>query len=100
MENKMLVAQNHCPFDGPYGQICFRLCANGESIVLMCNECDAVWLEPEHFEIDYFLSPQPPDFLVPGTNCSVGGPKSRWASKDEVSKKGWSSFIVGETEEG
>lgn len=96
----MIVAQNFCPFDGPYGQIGFRLCSDGKTIVLMCDECDAVWLDPQNLEGESFLSLQSSDFIVPGTDCSVRFPESRWATRDEIVNFGWEKFIVDENSTG
>jgi hypothetical protein len=93
---RLIVAQDHCQFDGLDGEIGFRLCADGKTIILMCDECHAVWLDPEHLEIERFLSPQPPEFVVPGLKCSVRFPESRWATREEVTNYGWSDYIVGE----
>ncbi len=92
----MLVAQYYCPFDGPYGQIGFRLCSDGKTIVLMCDECDAIWEHPDHLKAENYISAEPPDFYLPDIKCSVKAPLSRWATREEVIKSGWQNFIIGE----
>lgn len=94
--NEVIVAQYSCPFDGPYGQIGFRLCSDGKTIVLMCDECGAVWLSPEFIEADNFLRVLPPNFVIPGIQCSVQFPESRWATRNEIIQYGWGNFILAE----
>lgn len=91
----MLLVADPCPICGT-GNVGFRRCDDGQTVVLTCDECDAVWLGPREIEGDTALFPSAPGFVVPGLKCSTGGQLSGWATRDEVSKAGWSSFIAGE----
>src|SRR5687767_14313125 len=84
-----------CPFCKG-GSIGFRLCVDQTRLVMMCDECEAIWLDPENMEVSALLSPDSPDFVAPGTNCSVKSPLSRWASREEIERFGWTDYIVGE----
>lgn len=90
----MLVAQDYCPFEGDYGQIGFLICSDHQTIVLMCNECNRIWLSPEELDTEHALFVDPPDFMIPGLDCSVLAPKSRWATRAEIDHYGWSVYIL------
>jgi hypothetical protein len=92
----VVIVQDSCPFEGPYGQIGFLLCSDHQTIVLMCDECNRIWLHPERLEADHALFAEPPDFLVPDFECSIRAPLSRWATRAEIELYGWSTFIQGD----
>lgn len=77
-----------------HGQIGFRKCADSEYIVLMCDECDSIWLEPNTVRSDNVIYTEPPHFIVPMLDCSILN--STWASRDDIYKKGWKNYIGGE----
>lgn len=85
--------QDVCPIC-QQGKVGFRKCANSTSIVLMCDECDSIWLEPNLVEVDNVIYLEPPDFVIPSLNCSLLN--SRWASREEVNRKGWGKYYGGE----
>lgn len=62
----------------------------------MCDECDSVWLDPERITEEYVLYTAPPDFSIPGLQCSIQSPPARWASREEIIRKGWGSYIFRE----
>jgi hypothetical protein len=78
------------------GAVGFRRCSDGRSIVLLCNECDAVWLQPHIVTLDSAIFPTAPDYAVAGLECSVAGPHAHWAGRDEIRAAGWEAFIAGE----
>ena len=84
----MVIAQDFCPFEGEYGQIGFLICSDHQTLVLMCDECNRIWISPDALDADHALIAKPPDFLVPGLDCSVQGPQSRWAARLEVASYG------------
>ena len=91
----MFYINSLCPICN-HGSIGFRKCANSNILVMMCNECDSVWLKPTNVSAQEVLYTIAPDFVVPGLDCSILAPYSRWADKDEIAEKGWAKFIVGE----
>jgi hypothetical protein len=92
----MIIVQDFCPFEGDYGQIGFLLCSDHQTLVLMCDECNRIWKRPDELEDAHALFAEPPDFLIPGLECSARAPQSRWATQSEVMSYGWSAYIRGE----
>lgn len=91
----MLFIDHVCPICGG-GSIGFRRCGGITKLVLMCDECDAVWLEPTETSAASALFPEGPDFRVPGCTFTVGGTGARWATWDEVAAAGWKEYVKGE----
>ena len=92
----MVIAQDFCPFEGDYGQIGFLICSDQQTLVLMCDECSRIWRHPDALDDEHALFAEPPDFLVPGLDCSVKAPQGRWATRSEVESFGWSAYIRGD----
>jgi hypothetical protein len=78
------------------GNIGFRRCSDEKALVLMCDECDALWLSPTTVGPEHALYARPPDFKVPGMGCAIAGGQAGWASRDEVSRQGWIESVAGE----
>src|SRR5689334_22325122 len=94
--SSMVFIEPSCPICTT-GTIGFRLCSNRLRMVLMCDECNSVWLDPATIQAENAHYPKPPNFVVPITvDCSISKPLSQWASRDEVDASHWSSFIHGE----
>jgi hypothetical protein len=79
-----------------YGQIGFRLCSDHKNVVLMCDECDTVWLDPKKVDTEHALYPSPPEFIIPILRCSIKSPEARWATRQEIARQGWEGYIAGE----
>jgi hypothetical protein len=82
-----------CPICN-HGSIGFRKCKDGHTLVMVCDECDSVWLGPTKVSAKEAIYTIAPEFIVPGTDCSLID--SRWAEKDEIIEAGWAEFIGGE----
>ena len=89
----MLLVREGCPICG-FGNLGLRLCDDAVTVVVMCDECDAVWLDPRHLPSDAALYPQPPRFEVLDGGPSVGRPGSRWAELHDAARAGVSEYIV------
>lgn len=81
------------------GAIGFRKCSDGTTMVLMCNECDAVWKSPDRISADSAVFPAAPEFVVEETGCSVAAPGATWAEQQEIEAREWGAFIAGEGRE-
>ncbi len=92
----MVYLEEYCPVCGT-GTVGFRLCSDGVALVLMCDECDALWATPDRWSTTPALYSQPPDFTVPGMRCSIA-PPSRWATSSEVERREWTKYVAGESE--
>lgn len=73
------------------GQIGFRKCANAHTLILMCDECDSIWISPLEIEVSKAIYLSDPDYYIPQVNCSLMD--SRWATYSEIDKVGWSRYI-------
>ena len=62
---------------------------------MVCDECDAVWPEPQ--PPDSPLFPPQPDLPCPVCGLSLWGPQAHWAGQKEVAAAGWSEAIVSKT---
>jgi Zn-finger nucleic acid-binding protein len=91
----MLYLEERCPICTT-GNIGFWLCSDQSTLVVLCDECDSVWLDPELVLESNALFPQPPDFLVPNHAFSISAPKSRWATLREVEVRGWGGRVAGQ----
>ena len=84
--------QSPCPICSA-GLRGFRLCSDGVSVVLMCDECDAVWLDPARVDASEVVYPEPPEFLVEGRECSIAAPPGQWATRTQIDAAGWAEFV-------
>jgi hypothetical protein len=55
----MLIVRVGCPIC-INGLIGIRRCSDGKSLVLMCDECESVWLDPKHISAEESVDVQPP----------------------------------------
>jgi hypothetical protein len=83
---------SECPFCRG-GVLGIRVCVGtDESLAVMCDECDAVWLHPELSDEPYF--PEAHDYLCPDGSRTLASPKSYWANKKQIEAVGWWKYIV------
>lgn len=90
----VLFIEISCPVctAGPIG---FRLCDDGSLVVIMCDECHAVWTRPDRLTSEAAMFPHHPDYTIPGTDRSVSGGKAGWATRDQIATVGWEDLIAG-----
>lgn len=91
----MLYVQGTCPFCEAGGFV-FRRCADGQTIVLACDECDSVWLHPDRLGTDAAYYPDLHTGELRELNLSVGGGATGWATRAEVERAGWQGYIAHE----
>ena len=89
----MLFLETTCPICGT-GARGFRLCDDQSTVVVMCDECDSLWLDAGRLDQLDVVYAEPPEFRVPGLSCSIA--KSRWATRAEVESAGWGDLVAGE----
>ena len=78
------------------GALGFRRCSDGKSIVLLCNECAAVWLQPNTITAESAIFPTGPDYEVAELGCTIASPRADWAVRKEIEAAGWKAFIAGD----
>ncbi len=74
----------------------FLLGSDHKTIVIMCDECEAMWLDPRNLDVAEIVDVEPPEFLLPDGSCSVAMPKARWATREEIDAIGWGHLIGSE----
>jgi hypothetical protein len=92
----MFYVEEICPYC-EVGEIGFRRCDDGVTLVLMCDECNFVWFDPKRIKLGEAVLPDMATSKVPGTMYSVGGGAADWATRAEIEAAGWQAFIFGET---
>jgi len=77
------------------GQLGFRLCADRESVVILCDDCALVWTHPSKITAEHARDPVSQEFSrqLPGIQLQ----KSRWATAEEIHKVGWSAYVLKPT---
>jgi hypothetical protein len=90
----MLYVQIGCPVCRA-GVIGIRRCADGKSLVLMCDECETVWASPESIDSSNALEAEPPSFVVQQLGVAIAGGAAGWASAEDVAAHGWSDAVKG-----
>jgi hypothetical protein len=79
------------------GAVGFRKCSDGKTIVLTCDECNAVWFSVDKITEEAATYPSSPDFHIEALNCSIASAfGSRWAVLEEIKAAQLDRFIAGE----
>src|SRR6266498_361721 len=87
----MLCLEGRCAYC-EVGELGFWRCNDGVTIIVMCDECDSAWFDPEHRALADAVMPGA-SMAIPGTNLVVGGKLARWATREEVERAGWAAHI-------
>lgn len=85
-----------CPICG--GGLCgLRICTGDDPTrampgggFVMCDECEAVWMEPDITTDHIYVDPENPKCPICRGGLWGG---SRWANRDEVQSLGWTSTV-------
>jgi hypothetical protein len=93
----MYYTDGSCPICSN-GAIGFRKCSDGRTIVLMCDECNAVWLRPDAIKQEAAIYPSAPDYIVSAVGCSIASPNASWAELHDIKAAGWEKFVAGHGE--
>lgn len=70
----------------------FYKCSDNKTIVLLCDECDAIWLDPTKTNEPDSVFASAPDYQIPGLQCALSGEAADWATESEICAYGWSGF--------
>jgi len=84
-----------CPVCGG-GLLGVRACAGPAHLVILCDECDALWQTPEISDLPQF--PEQPDLPCPECGAQLRAGRSRWATRGEIESAGWAGFLIDEEE--
>jgi len=74
------------------GQVGYRLCANRETVVLLCEECAMVWLHPNKVSLEQARDPLASDFGRQNPSVDLRG--SNWATSEQVEAWGWGPYLL------
>ncbi|MCA9140597.1 MAG: hypothetical protein KDB00_27685 [Planctomycetales bacterium] len=94
--NEPLHAIATCPICG--GGLCgIRICTGDDPTevmprqgFVMCDECEAVWMEPDVRTQHIYVDPEQPRCPI----CRAGlWAASRWATRDEIEMLGWTGAV-------
>lgn len=77
------------------GFIGFWRCGDDDTVVLLCQACGLLWLQPLLVEsTEYVRSERRPSYPIPGRQVCLGDPPARWATREEVEDKDWGWHIA------
>jgi hypothetical protein len=91
----MYYLEENCVVCGD-GILGFLRCSDGKKIVIMCEECNSVWLTPGEVSHEDPIYTEAPDYLLPDSNISISGNDSGWASLDEIKSAGFEDYVSNE----
>ncbi len=77
------------------GELGFRKCSDKKTIVIVCDECYSVWLDPNELEKEKANFPKE-NYYLEVSNCNVFGGHTEWAKLEEIKGKNWDKFIAGD----
>jgi hypothetical protein len=87
----MYYLEENCSVCGE-GILGFLRCSDGKKVVVMCEECNSVWLAPNEVEAQSPIYPEAPEFLLPDSRTSISGGDSGWASLEEIESAGMGNY--------
>lgn len=78
------------------GTLGLRICSSQQDLVILCDECDALWLSPDTSTPPLF--PDQPELPCPACEGNLMDPPAHWASLGELFQRGWLPAVKGETD--
>jgi hypothetical protein len=74
------------------GQVGFRVCANREKVVLLCDQCALVWMHPNQITPEKAEDPMGAEFARRHPDARLR--PSRWAESEDVQHFGWGAYLL------
>ena len=90
----MLFIKDSCPVCRT-GTLGLRRCADGQSFVVMCDECETVWKSPALMSTANALDAVSATFEVVELGVAIAGGSAAWAGPQEIFAKGWGEYVAG-----
>lgn len=78
------------------GLLGIRICCDDETGLILCDECEAIWLHPSCPGSPLF--PQPPDSACPRCHRPIWDPPAHWATQPEIDRLDWNDYVQGDWE--
>ncbi|MCC6605293.1 MAG: hypothetical protein IT327_18945, partial [Anaerolineae bacterium] len=94
----MFYIVNNCPVC-LYGSVGFWRCADGKTLILLCDECDSMWLNPQKVETENLLASTARNNFIPEVNCFLLGDQAGSATIEDIKKQGWLNYIEDQYED-
>jgi hypothetical protein len=88
----MIIQEKSCPVC-IYGSIGYWRCSDGKTIVLICNECDSVWLHPENIDLENLHISTASDDIMIEIGCSLTGNDAGYATREDIERQGWQKQV-------
>lgn len=80
------------------GLLGIRICCEDEIGLILCEECEAIWLHPTCPGSPLF--PQQPDSACPRCNRPIWEAPAHWATQAEVDRLDWNEYVLSDWENG
>ena len=71
-----------------------RTCGYPGHVVVVCDECDAMWRTPDLAGEPVLAGPA--DLACPRCGTSLQRPPARWATWEEIERAGWQDAVIGQ----
>ncbi len=75
------------------GTLGLRVCAGGQHVAVLCDECDACWPSGDTSAAPTFS--KGPELPCPTCGATLLHAPSRWATSTDLEKCGWSNPLLG-----
>ena len=94
----MFLTYGICPACGA-GEIAFVYARTAGRVILMCFECEAIWMDARDIRIENVIYTEPPLNTMPELGFPITFPThGRWATREEIVAQGWEDRIAREWE--
>lgn len=84
----------HNPCTRCGSNIGFWICGDGTTMVLRCERCEKVWLDPSKVSSPNVNRKNEVEYVSPTTIPTFRRGVSRWATPEEIQAKGWNEWIA------
>ncbi|QDU06331.1 hypothetical protein V6x_60830 [Gimesia chilikensis] len=75
------------------GALGLRICSSQLDLVILCDECDALWISSDTSVSPVF--PEQPDLPCPSCKGNLSVPPAHWAGLGEIYERGWLDCVRG-----
>jgi hypothetical protein len=89
----MLYVDGTCPCCDA-GMMGFRICSDGITVVVVCDECDRAWFDARRLGTADAEAVNLPRWRIADSEVFLEG--SRWATRGEVEAAGWGDLVAGD----
>lgn len=91
----MYYLERHCPVCDA-GLLGILRCGDGQTLVVMCDECASVWPHPDAVGHAAPHFPAPPAFSLGDGLPAVAGGSCGWADRAEIDHAGFGGWVSDE----